>query len=740
MSLTFLKEKIHPGLQKCVIKNGWKGYSDIQISAFENIYNGDDCVVEAPTSGGKTEAVFFPTLSKAATENLPGVRILYLAPLKALLNNVEIRAKEYAEACGMHSFKWHGDVSQSKKVNEFINPSQLLLTTPESLEAILLRKPNWEDFFKNLQSIIIDETHNFASGDRGIHLLSLLERLEFPLEITPQRIAVTATIGNPNEMLKWLAGKKRKIGKRIHAISKREKEKDYKVYYFNEEDEKYRSGEKLYYCLYKTLPLKKTLIFIKSRKQTEDLAAKINEINSFLKTKNPIKIRTHHSSVSKFYREQAEFLIKVKNDSGLQVIINTSTLELGIDIGELDQVIQMSELTHPSSFLQRVGRTGRRGNKPQVFKGYCSEKEELLLLCSVVNLGLIDLSEKIYFPKKAFHILAHQIICLSLQMSGINPELAWNILSNSYSFSNITKNEFDELIANMVELNFLRAVDSSLIIGEQGEKSFLGLNWKRLFAVFDNSPLYDVVDGKTNIGTLDSGFVEGRPIPFIFVLGGIEWITKQIKYESRQVLVQKTKKGKGPSWFSLSGSDIPFETAQEAGKILFENKKYSYLDEKGIEEIDALRDKHNQLNWTNEKWIIDNEVPGECVIWTFGGTKINMTLASIIELFMNGKISTDYKFVQIKREDNIDTLLKDVIKLLNYVAKLSKENVKKLEVDLSKELRNTQFSKFSMCLSEELNKKTLADKLFDVQGLVNILKVLELIFTPPHSQTPFGNA
>ena len=224
---------IHPGLQKLIQAKDWKtGLTDIQLEAIPVILSGEDCIIEAPTAGGKTEAVLFPTLTIAAQKKANSVQILYLAPLRALLNDIQNRVKEYSEACGLHSFKWHGDVSQKEKINAFQNPAQVLLTTPESLEAILLRKAGWQLFFSDLQTIIIDEAHNFAGVDRGSHLVSLLERLESKLDHQPQRIAVTATIGNPQEMLQWLAGTRRKIGKRIFVDSSTREENDFKIKFF----------------------------------------------------------------------------------------------------------------------------------------------------------------------------------------------------------------------------------------------------------------------------------------------------------------------------------------------------------------------------------------------------------------------------------------------------------------------------------------------------------------------------
>ncbi len=473
---------LHHGLQKVIRDKGWKdGLSDIQLKAIPIVMAGHDCIIEAPTAGGKTEAVFFPTLTRAALNVKRSVQVLYLAPLRALLNNVEGRAEEYAHACGLHAFKWHGDVEQEKKIKEFRAPSQLMLTTPESLEAILLRKAGWTRFFSGLEVVICDEAHNFASGDRGGHLLTLLERLKHALGKNFQRIALTATIGNPDEMLRWLAGSNEKPGKRIHVTSNNPVENDYTIHFFDQAmDEEVppeiKSHIRELKVLYKLLPNRKSIVFGRSRAKTEALAAAIGKMNQLSNARVPVKVRTHHSSVSKFYREEAETLIKASSETGLQAIISTSTLELGIDIGALDLVIQAGSLVSPGAFLQRVGRTGRRAGKKKFFRGLCTERAELVLLSAVVNLGLKHISESLRFAKRAYHLLAHQLICLCLQNRGIEPAAAWNILSAAYCFSDISRTEFLELIDFMVQQEyFLFAKDRrhafAVVVAGAGENA-----------------------------------------------------------------------------------------------------------------------------------------------------------------------------------------------------------------------------------------------------------------------------
>jgi len=733
-------ELLHPGLQKIVQEKGWKtGLTDIQLEAIPVILSGDDCIIEAPTAGGKTEAVLFPTLTRAAQENSNSVQILYLAPLRALLNDIEIRAEEYTSACGLHCFKWHGDVGQKEKINAFQNPSQVLLTTPESLEAILLRKAGWQKFFSDLQTIIIDEAHNFAGVDRGSHLVSLLERLESKINHQPQRIAVTATIGNPQEMLQWLAGTHRRIGKRIFVDSLSAKEKDFKIQFFYDENSgdghEIPASYKRLTALYKTIPNKKSIIFGGSRTNCESVASAIIQFNSINKRSIPVKVRTHHSSVSKHYREEAENRIKIKNDleSGIDGIISTSTLELGIDIGELDQVIQLDSLSSSSSFLQRVGRTGRRLGKPQYFRGMLLKEDDLVLLTAVVNLGLKSISENLIFPQKAIHILAHQLICLSLQNNGIPSSQAWETLSGAYCFSAIDENQFQELISFMIFNNYFREVDGELVVGEETEKYYLGANWQKLFAVFDTGPLYEVYNEKKQVGSLDSAFVESLDVPFLFVLGGLEWEAYKVNIDTHQVFARKTKAGNAPRWVTFHGFDVPYEVAKEAGKILFSTNIPSFLDDSAKTCFISAQNQIKNLNWIEYTWVAVVAI-FEITIWTFAGDKINRTLARLISSFGLGKSSSNYKFITIKSFNSSEKLKWENI--FAFISDLKNIDLKEPNIFMKKlkeDMKLVYFSKFAKCLPDQLLAESLSERSFDFQGLIseiqnNRINVMKNIF------------
>lgn len=727
-------KSLHPALKQWMAKKGWSRLRDIQQAAFLPIFEGKDAVLEAPTAGGKTEAVFFPLLTREASKGPGSVRILYLAPLRALLNNVELRAIEYSHVCGISAFKWHGDVDSKQKWGNFKIPSPVLLTTPESLEAILIGKPGWEKFFRDLTAVIIDEAHNFAAGDRGCHLVCLLERLEAGINKSPQRIALTATIGDPDRMLTWLAGKKRPPGRRIHATAKSKKDRDFRLKFYNssQEDES-TSPEKLAAVrllrdLRDELPTNRSLIFVRSRRDTEAFA-KAFAADARSLSGVALKIRTHHSAVSKFYREEAENLIKFRNHSGIDAIISTSTLELGIDIGELDKVFQVGCNPSPASFLQRVGRTGRRLGKAQYFRGLLQETDELVLMAGVLSLGLEGRSEALIFPNRAFHILVHQIICLARQSYGIRPNRAWAILKNADCFAGISREEFDRLIQHLLELTILRDVDGDVVVGEQGEKIFLGAGARRLFAVFETGPIYIVMEGNSEVGYLDSGFVEGlaNAQPFYFVLAGILWKTTKVDLEHHRVVAKRSKGGDPPKWDSFGGIDVPLETAQEVGRILLSNGKLPFLDDSSSKALGTARHRLAGTGWLPGKVVIRANRNSSGELLTFAGDKINRTFAKFLVargLVPANKLAARYDRIEFKSHKAKQPLRRTVQTAWQELGNALEQDVVASLVTVAP---SKPFSRLTAQLPKEQLRAMYIDRATDVNGAINFARTSPLV-------------
>lgn len=715
---------LHPKLISWMKEKRWTGLTAIQQAAFNTIYRGEDCILEAPTAGGKTEAVFFPVLSREANKKTDSVQVLYLAPLRALLNNVELRVAEYAEICGFRSFKWHGDVDNRGKWKEFNNPSHILMTTPESMEAIFQGKPGWNKYFKNLSTVIIDEAHNFAAGDRGSHLASILERLDAAIKKSPQRVALTATIGNPDRLLLWLAGTKRTPGKLIHASTSNEKKKNYKLELFDDSsDDATGPAENMAkYQLFNTLREglidHRSLVFVRSRNQAEKFAKAFAED---AKTgSRPLKIRTHHSAVSKFFREQAEECLKIKGESGIDAVLSTTTLELGIDIGEIDRVYQIDGNPSPSALLQRVGRTGRRLESPQqFFHGLLNDPDDLIVMTGVVSLGLKGKSEALIMPSRSFHIIVHQLICMAHQAHGVQPSKAWEVLSRCDSFKDITYDEYNTLVSHLLETRILRDVDGDLVIGEEGEKKFLGAGGRRLFAVFETGPMFEVFEGKNHVGSLDSGFVESlcKEMPFYFVLAGILWKAEKVNLEAHLVNASRSQAGDAPVWNTFGGHDVSWEVAQEIGKLLKKGETPEFLKGKACDVFQARCNQWESVPWVPGQALFIAGLKADGQLITFAGDRINRTFAKLLladKIIPKEKVSSSYDSIDFKpfKTDM------SVLELLQQYWDLFKEMsegvmVKKLEVVAP----GKPFSRLTACLPPQFLAATYIDRAMDCNGL-----------------------
>lgn len=722
-------EMIHPGLRRFVVEADWKSLSAIQEKAIPAILSGHDCVIQAPTAGGKTEAVLFPTLTRAARARPSGVQVLYLAPLRALLNNLEGRGERYANLCGLESFKWHGDVSQAAKIGRLRAPPQLLLTTPESVEAILLRKAGWQQFFSSLEVIIIDEAHNFAGGDRGGHLACLLERLQGACASRPQRIAVSATVGNPGAVLEWLAGAGRPHGLHISVGGDRPM-RDYQVRLFEElkdTDEmppNQRSRRRLISTLESLVTTanagdaktSKAIVFAGSRRGAEDLSKDLCPPGCEL------RIRTHHSAIAKFFREEAEQLIQVASEDGIHAIISTSTLELGIDIGELGLIVQCGGLASSSSFLQRVGRTGRRAGRPQRFRGLCIEADALVLLAGTVSLGLRGEAEALLLPRRAFHLMAHQFLCLALQEHGISRDEAWQFFSRAHCFSSVTRSEMDILAEHMVAHEYLREVDGLLLVGMKGEASYLGSSWRRLFAVFDTAPMYEVYDGKAQVGTLDAAFVDALPVPFLFVLGARRWKAHRVDPKSRAVHARRAPDGEAPKWVSFGGPDVPYETAQEVGRLLHTGECPSFLDDEAKDAFETAIARVRELPWSAGTVVAIARPSGRADIHTYAGDRRNRALARLFTARGVAKATANYRRVELEVPPKDAAWLSELIATTFAELRSDAFDEDGLLRLLAAQRQGWPFSPFSACLPNELLSLALAERTMDAAGLLDTLR------------------
>ena len=404
-------------LQEAIVSRlGWTSLRPVQELAGEAILDGKNAVVLAPTAGGKTEASLFPALASLVEREPDGVGVIYIAPIKALLNNQEERLGTYTEMVGLRSFVWHGDVGDAAKRKFVKEPAQILMTTPESLEVMLVspRSPV-QRLFKDLRLIVIDEVHALAGTDRGAHLMSVIERLAPSSANDLQRVGLSATVGNPDQILAWLKGSSQREGVVIDP-PKNPAKRDLSVAL-------HVSIAGLAGDAAARAAGKKSLFFCQSRALTETVAERMRG--------RSIDVFVHHSSVSLEERKAAEDRFAHGTNA---CIVCTSTLELGIDVGDLDLVFQANAPSTVSSFMQRMGRTGRRAGTTANTAFLCEEPEAVLQAIALVELAREGWIERVAHQERCWPVLVHQLLAMSLQFGAISAERCWEQLSRVPDF------------------------------------------------------------------------------------------------------------------------------------------------------------------------------------------------------------------------------------------------------------------------------------------------------------------
>ena len=368
-------DQLHPALQHHIVNSlGWRELRPFQEKVIPSVLAGEHLIVLAPTAGGKTEAALFPVLSRMLSDGWNGLSVLYVCPIKALLNNLDVRLQRYCSLLGRRSALWHGDVKTSARRRILKDPPDCLLTTPESLEVMLVsRQVDRQSFFSNLRVVVVDEIHAFAGDDRGWHLLSVLERISRLAGRELQRLGLSATVGNPEDLLEWLAGScegKRRV---MLPPTSDDGEPDVKLDFV-------ASLSNAAMVISRLHRGEKRLVFLDSRARVEELATRLREFD--------VDTFATHSSLSPEQRHQAEEAFTAREDC---VIVATSVLELGIDVGDLDRVIQIDAPPTVSSFLQRMGRTGRRSGTKRNCLFLATSDDALLQAAALIRRGRMSL-------------------------------------------------------------------------------------------------------------------------------------------------------------------------------------------------------------------------------------------------------------------------------------------------------------------------------------------------------------
>lgn len=623
--------RFHPRLQEAIVSRlGFTGLRPVQELAGEALLAGSNAVVLAPTAGGKTEASMFPTLSMLLQEPTDSIGALYIAPIKALLSNQAERLGTYTEMVGLRRQVWHGDTSATEKRRFVREPTELLMTTPESLEVMLVSQSvPAPRLFEDLRIVVIDEVHAMAGTDRGAHLMSVLERLRQLSRHDLQRVGLSATIGNPAAILTWLQGTSERSACIVDPPKKAARRE---LLVIHHEDPRELAVDAA-----RMAKGNKSLFFCQSRATTETVAGHMRS--------EGVDVFVHHSAVSREERQLAEENFARGSDA---CIVCTSTLELGIDVGDLDRVLQHQAPDTVSSFMQRMGRTGRRGDKAANTSFFCESSDAVLQAIALIELAKSGWVEDVAVQRRCWPVLAHQIFAMSLATDGVLVTDLWRHCQRVPDFSGIAQAEFDDLIAHMLEHLWLREASGRLVLGPKAERRFGRKNFMELYAVFSSPQSYAVVAGAANVGTLQQDFVD-RLVEGIstFLLGGRAWSVVNIDHKGREIKVAAAPRGQKPTWGGHTPQFLGFDLCQRIRGVLASEESYGYLHATAAAVLTERRDAFGELQLAGARRVLQID-EDEVRWWTFAGGRVNTTLKYALESITSWKVVPDNFVVRLR--------------------------------------------------------------------------------------------
>lgn len=597
-------------MRKYIYEKGWPSLTKIQEAAIKHMNLTDNnLILAAPTASGKTEAAFLPAISKSK-DIKDKLRILYISPLIALINDQFKRISNLCKDLDISVTRWHSESSISRKNKLIKDPSGILLITPESLEAMLVSDKNRaEILLKDIDFVIVDEIHGFLNTNRGLQLKSLLTRIRSYSENNPRMIGLSATIGDKNFDL----AKKFFLNDRDTNILLDRSKNDLiaSLSYIESEDINEKIGEKVL-----ALALgKSTLIFPNSRDKVEKLAYLLKK--EVEEKSYDLRIFSHHSSISKLKRTEIENFAKTSKENF--IIVATSTLELGIDIGAVDQVIQIGSPDSVLSLSQRLGRSGRR-EKKSVIHQIATDKWDLVQSLACLELFKEDVLDKMRKPVKSFDIFAHQVLSTLLEKNGLTKDSYYRLNKSLKAFSDITDKEFEILTRHMVDKGFIEEIDGEYIVGIEAEKL---MTMGSFYNQFVAKKTYQVQTDKHLIGDID--LAENLKIKDRIYLAGEVWKIETINHKSRKISVIKSDKANQRSFEGSGSFEISGEVRKKMEDILV-NKTYKNLGPLVVKSLDEMT---MGLDRAYYHFITED---GERVLRTFQSTRVNKTLALMLNI------------------------------------------------------------------------------------------------------------
>ena len=648
----------------------WNSLRDIQERAIPTLLNDDkDVIIAAATAGGKTEAAFLPLISSVLEH--PGERgfdLVYVGPLRALINDQFERLKDLCAKTELPVYPWHGDISQGVKTRARKNPRGVLLITPESLEALfVLRGLEIPALFMSTRAIVIDELHALLDTERGVHLRSLLTRLELAVGHRVRRVGLSATLGEMALAREYL---RPEAPEEVMLLESKSEAQDLKVQirgYLQEqhqdrsikEDKDVTAAQRaVAEHLFSRLRGHRNLIFAGSRQKVELYADALRERSE--KARLPVEFFPHHASLSREHRINLEKRLKTHPAT---TAICTSTLELGIDIGDIECVAQIGAPYSVASLRQRLGRSGRRAGQPAVLRMYAIEPAsdanshplERLHLGIVRSIAMVELLIEGWCEPpalQALHLstLTHQILSVIAEHGGVNAKRLYATLCKEGPFRRVDPHLFLRVLRQLGKPDVAlieQAPDGDLLLGQQGERL---VEHYSFYAVFQTPEEYRIIaDGKP-LGTLPiiTILVSGMTIIF----SGRRWRITEIYDKDKVVEVTADRAGRPPS-FGGDGGLIHDRVVNKMKEVLSGTYIPAYLDKTAVHLLEDACSEFRRLDFARRA--ICKIGKGRCLISTWAGTIKTSTLALALQS-MGYKAETYDGFLDINYEEGVQSL------------------------------------------------------------------------------------
>lgn len=729
-------DRYAPFVQEYIYQNHWENLRSIQVAAADAIFNTDENVLlTASTASGKTEAAFFPIITLFSEDMPSSVGCIYIGPLKALINDQFSRLNDLCAEADIPVWHWHGDVAQSHKAKLMKHPSGILQITPESLEALLLHKhAAIAKLFGDLRFVVIDEVHSLLRGDRGGQTLCLIERLSRIAGVNPRRIGLSATIGDPEGTGEFLSlgtgrktiipkidakGSKWRLSMEHFYVKDAQAAEDKQIpgalpVLEEKTDDAPANADPGIGYIFEHTRGKKCLVFVNSREECEMVTTTLRhycELNH-----ESDRFLVHHGNLSASYRETAEGIMK--DDSQYMTTVTTATLELGIDIGRLERAFQIDAPWTVSSFLQRMGRTGRRELPPEMWFVIREDEPEVRAMLPTtipwkllqgIALVQLYLEERWVEPPRLdrlpFSLLYHQTMSTLASCGEMSPRALADRVLRLHYFHRITQEDYRVLLRHLIATDHIQQTEQGgLIVGLAGERV---INSFKFYGVFQESEEYTVRSESQELGTV----VSPPPVGEKLAIAGHVWQVLDVDHKRRLIYCRQVK-GSVPAYFGQCPGDLHTKILTRMRRVLQEDRQYPYLMKNAVARLEQARFTAAHSG-AAEKPLINLGGNMWCLLpWV--GTYTFLTMERFLKIKCADRLglrnldSARPFFIQF-------TMKADESAFFRVLAEEIRKPIDPMELVYPKEL--PLFDKYDEYLPEELVKKGFAFGVLDVDGL-----------------------